>query len=77
MTENKKQLGQYYTTNYNKILKGFNFDEYFDEYVNKHMNNSQNITIIEPFCGNKDLLNILSVASRNFLISFGFPYILI
>lgn len=43
---NKKKLGQFYTTNYKYILKGFKIPE-----------NTTNI--IEPFCGNGDLLNFI------------------
>lgn len=40
---NKTKFGQFYTTNAKKILKGFKVPN--------------NVNIIEPFCGNGDLLN--------------------
>lgn len=47
MTESsKKQLGQFMTTNYKYILKGFTIPEHITE-------------IVEPFCGNGDLLKFL------------------
>jgi hypothetical protein len=47
----KKKLGQFYTTNYDYILQNF--------YVPKNVNN-----IIEPFCGEKDLLNFVKDKSK-------------
>jgi tRNA1(Val) A37 N6-methylase TrmN6 len=44
---NKKNLGQFYTTNYEYILQDMIID-----------NNITNI--IEPFCGNGDLLNFIN-----------------
>ncbi len=44
--ENKKNLGQFFTTNYEKILNGFEIPEN----INK---------IIEPFVGNGDLLKFI------------------
>lgn len=44
--KNKQKLGQFYTTNYKYILQ--------------NMNIPNNITkIIEPFCGNADLINFI------------------
>lgn len=46
MNKNKKNLGQYYTTNYKYILSNLNIPNN----INK---------IVEPFCGNGDLLNFI------------------
>jgi len=48
----KKQYGQFYTTNYKKILKGFNIPDDIDN-------------IIEPFAGNCDLINFLENKNYN------------
>lgn len=50
----KKKLGQFYTTNYDYILKGFKIPSDFS------------YTIIEPFAGNGDLLNFLGSKSNKF-----------
>jgi len=42
---NKKKLGQFFTTNY--------------EYILQNMNIPDTCNIIEPFCGNGDLLNFI------------------
>lgn len=44
--DNKKKYGQFYTTNYNYILKDFIIPDYIN-------------IIIEPFAGNCDLLNFI------------------
>ena len=44
---NKKNLGQFYTTNYKYILQRFD--------------KPKNIKTIEPFCGNGDLLNWINI----------------
>ena len=44
---NKKKLGQFYTTNYEYILNGL----YIPDNIKK---------IIEPFAGNGDLLNFIN-----------------
>ena len=44
---NKKELGQFYTTNFKKIL--------VDLYIPENTKN-----IIEPFTGNGDLINFLN-----------------
>ncbi len=46
MDDKKKKLGQFYTTNYDYILKNFTIPNYVK-------------TIIEPFAGNCDLLNFI------------------
>ncbi len=53
----KKSLGQFFTTNYEYILNGFNFP-------------SSEIQIIEPFAGNKDLLKILNGESRSNVVCY-------
>ncbi len=45
-SDNKKNLGQFYTTNYEYILNGFNIPPNVDK-------------IIEPFIGNGDLLKFI------------------
>ena len=52
--KSKRQLGQYFTTNYKYVLQGFSIPETVDH-------------IIEPFCGNGDLLNFIS-APDNYTI---------
>lgn len=52
---NKQLLGQYYTTNHEYILQGFNIP-----------NNIQNI--IEPFTGNGDLINFINNVDNNYNI---------
>ena len=47
----KKQLGQFYTTHYKKILQNM--------YIPDNIKN-----IIEPFCGNGDLLNFIEDKSK-------------
>jgi hypothetical protein len=44
--ENKKKLGQYYTTNYKYILKGLKIPSNIKK-------------VIEPFAGKGDLLNFI------------------
>lgn len=54
MNSDKKQLGQYYTTNYEKILAGM----YMPEDI---------ISIVEPFAGNGDLIEYIKkeLSKRN------------
>lgn len=47
----KKKLGQFYTTNYDYILQNLNIPD--------NVNN-----IIEPFCGEKDLLNFIKYKNK-------------
>lgn len=54
MSKSKRQLGQYFTTNYKYVLQGFSIPETVDQ-------------LIEPFCGNGDLLNFVS-APENYTI---------
>lgn len=46
--ETKKSLGQFFTTNYEYILQDLNIPKYVEH-------------IIEPFCGNGDLLNFQNI----------------
>ena len=46
MATSKKKLGQFFTTNYHHILKGMIIPDDIK-------------TIVEPFCGNGDLLNFI------------------
>lgn len=54
MSKSKRQLGQYFTTNYKYVLQGFSIPETVDQ-------------LIEPFCGNGDLLNFVS-APENYTV---------
>lgn len=47
----KKALGQFFTTNYEYILQNLNIPEYVEN-------------IIEPFCGNGDLLNFQDIGKK-------------
>lgn len=53
MTTKKQSLGQFYTTNYKYILNNMLIPSYVS-------------TIIEPFCGNGDLLNFVDKSKYNF-----------
>jgi hypothetical protein len=50
--DKKKQYGQFMTTNYNYILQNFEIPNYIEN-------------IIEPFCGNCDLLNFIDKSKYN------------
>jgi hypothetical protein len=53
----KSSLGQFFTTNYDYILK--NFD------ILKYHQGPEKIRIIEPFCGNGDLLNFQNIINND------------
>ena len=52
MSKNKKNLGQFYTTNYKYILQNFQIPDGIEN-------------VIEPFVGNGDLINFLFVIIIN------------
>lgn len=55
--QTKKEYGQFFTTNYEYILQNFN--------INNILKNDNIEKIIEPFCGNGDLLNIINNEIKN------------
>jgi len=62
MTEHKKQMGQFMTTRYNYILQNLFIPSSF-------MENKEPLIIVEPFCGEGHLLNILPFqCSQNYIL---------
>ncbi len=54
MSSHKKQLGQFFTTNVNYILSEFK------EEIVSNSSIYSGLTIVEPFAGNRDLINWLT-----------------
>jgi len=59
MTKDKKQLGQFYTTNYEYIFQNM--------FIPNKINNIKVVKIVEPFAGNADLLNFIK-EKNNYII---------